>query len=180
MLDRNTAFHFLDKSGLKRNRQIRMIRNIDYPMEYYLAHVSHDVMASPNDTNDSDDEVLARKTELSVCGESLKELSADLVAVAEDTAKEQLIPAELQVVNCFLWIFYISPHAILLYLFSIYSDEINSLKIIYFLLDSGFVRWNGRVILHWLTNDQIYFICLIGNICLPISHRQTMGSLHQL
>ena len=97
MLDRNTAFHFLDKSGLKRNRQIRMIRNIDYPMEYYLAHVSHDVMASPNDTN----EVLARKTELSVCGESLKELSADVVAVAKDTAKEQLIPAELQVVNCF-------------------------------------------------------------------------------
>ena len=102
MVDRNTAFHFLDKSGLKRNRQIRMIRNIDYPMEYYLAHVSHDVMASPNDTNDSDDEVLARKTQLSVCGESLKELSADLVAVAKDTAKEQLIPAELQVVNCFV------------------------------------------------------------------------------
>ena len=101
MVDRNTAFHFLDKSGLKRNRQIRMIRNIDYPMEYYLAHVSHDVMASPNDTNDSDDEVLARKTQLSVCGESLKELSKDVVAVAKDTAKEQLIPAELQVVNCF-------------------------------------------------------------------------------
>ena len=98
MVDRNTAFHFLDKSGLKRNRQIRMIRNIDYPMEYYLAHVSHDVMASPNDTN----EVLVRKTQLSVCGESLKGLSADLVAVAEDIAREQLIPAELQVVNCFL------------------------------------------------------------------------------
>ena len=102
MVDRNTAFHFLDKSGLKRNRQIRMIRNIDYPMEYYLAHVSHDVMASPNDTNDSDDEVLARKTKLSVCGESLKELSADLVAVAKEIARNQLIPAELQVVNCFL------------------------------------------------------------------------------
>ena len=104
MVDRNTAFHFLDKSGLKRNRQIRMIRNIDYPMEYYLAHVSHDVMASPNDTNDSDDEVLDRKTELSVCGESLKdlELVAGLAAVAKDTAKVQLIPAELKVVNCFL------------------------------------------------------------------------------
>ena len=98
MLDRNTAFHFLEESGLKRNRQIRMIRNIDYPMEYYLAHLSHDVMASPNDTN----EVSARKTELSVCGETLKEISADLVAVAEDTAREQLIPAELQVVDCFL------------------------------------------------------------------------------
>ena len=102
MVDRNTAFHFLDKSGLKRNRQIRMIRNIDYPMEYYLAHVSHDVRRSPNHTNDSDDEVLLRKTELSVCGESLKVLSADVVAVAKDTAKEQLIPAELQVVNCFV------------------------------------------------------------------------------
>ncbi|RMX59641.1 hypothetical protein pdam_00010500 [Pocillopora damicornis] len=96
MVDRNTAFHFLDKSGLKRNRQIRMIRNIDYPMEYYLAHVSHDVMASPNDTNDSDDEVLDRKIQLSVCGESLKELSADMVAYAKETAKEQLMPAELQ------------------------------------------------------------------------------------
>ena len=101
MVDRNTAFHFLDKSGLKRNRQIRMIRNIDYPMEYYLAHVSHDVMASPNDTNDFDDEVLARKTELSVCGESLKNVSAEIFAIAKDTAKEQLIPAELQVINCF-------------------------------------------------------------------------------
>ena len=102
MVDRNTAFHFLDKSGLKRNRQIRMIRNIDYPMEYYLAHVSHDGMGSPNHTNDSDDEVSVRKTKLSVCGESLRELSPDLVGVAKDTAKEQLIPAELQVVNCFL------------------------------------------------------------------------------
>ena len=30
MVDRNTVFHFLDISGLKRNRQIRMIRNIDF------------------------------------------------------------------------------------------------------------------------------------------------------
>ena len=102
MVDRNTAFHFLDKSGLKRNRQIRMIRNIDYPMEYYLAHVSREVMGSPNDTNNFDDEVLDRKNQLSICGESLKELSPDVVAVAKDTAKEQLIPAELQVVNCFV------------------------------------------------------------------------------
>ena len=102
MVDRNTAFHFLDKSGLKRNRQIRMIRNIDYPMEYYLAHVSREVMGSPNNTNNFDDEVLDRKTQLSICGESLKELSPDVVAVAKDTAKEQLIPAELQVVNCFV------------------------------------------------------------------------------
>ena len=109
MVDRNTAFHFLDKSGLKRNRQIRMIRNIDYPMEYYLAHVSHDVMASPNDTNDSNNEVLARKTELSVCGERLKRASADFVAVAKDTAKEQLIPAELQVFCCEFSIFHHAP-----------------------------------------------------------------------
>ena len=67
-----------------------MIRNIDYPMEYYLAHVSHDVMGSPNHTNDSDDEVLVRKTELSVCGESLRELSADLVGVAKKLPKSNL------------------------------------------------------------------------------------------
>ena len=99
MVDRNTAFHFLDKSGLKRNRQIRMIRNIDYPMEYYLAHVSHGVIPP---LMDSDDEVLTRKFELSVCGESLKELSAEIVDIAKNTAKGQLIPAELQVVNSFL------------------------------------------------------------------------------
>ena len=180
MVDRNTAFHFLDKSGLKRNRQIRMIRYIDYPMEYYLAHVSHDVMASSNDTNDSDDEVLARRTELSVCGKSLKELSADLFAVAKDIAEKQLIPAELQVVNCFLWIFYSSPRTILLFMFSIYFDAISSLKIICFFSDSGFVRWNGRVILHRLTKDQIYIISLIGNTHLPNDHRQTLGGLHQL
>ncbi|XP_022789752.1 uncharacterized protein LOC111329346, partial [Stylophora pistillata] len=100
LVDRNTAFYFLDKSGLKRNRQIRMIRNIDYPMEYYLAHVSREVMpassVSPNDTDESEDDVLQRKNDLSICGESLKALSPDLVAVAKDTAKENLIPAELQ------------------------------------------------------------------------------------
>ncbi|XP_022789720.1 uncharacterized protein LOC111329323 [Stylophora pistillata] len=100
LVDRNTAFYFLDKSGLKRNRQIRMIRNIDYPMEYYLAHVSHEVMpppsGSPNDTDESADDVLQRKKNLSTCGGSLKALSSDLVAVAKDTAKENLIPAELQ------------------------------------------------------------------------------------
>ena len=101
LVDRNTAFYFLDKSGLKRNRQIRMIRNIDYPMEYYLAHVSHEVMpppsGSPNDTDESADDVSKRKRQLSECGEDLKALSSDLVAVAKDTAKENLIPAELQV-----------------------------------------------------------------------------------
>ena len=104
LVDRNTAFHFLDKSGLKRNRQIRMIRNIDYPMEYYLAHLSHEVHVkpapppSPNETDYfPEEEMVDRKAQLSECGDSLKELSPDLVGVAKDTAKEQLIPAELQV-----------------------------------------------------------------------------------
>ncbi|KAJ7386960.1 hypothetical protein OS493_003922 [Desmophyllum pertusum] len=101
LVDRNTAFHFLDKSGLKRNRQIRLIRNIDYPMDYYLAHVSMPLdptpPLSPNETvDDSDTELAQRKMHLAQCGPNLKELSVDLLGVAKDTAKEQLIPAELQ------------------------------------------------------------------------------------
>ena len=101
LLDRNTAYHFLDKSGLRRNRQIRLIRNIEYPLDYYLAHLSKGVFStpamSPNDTNDSDTELMQRKMELAECGSILKELSADLVSVAKTTAVEQLIPAELEV-----------------------------------------------------------------------------------
>ena len=101
LVDRNTAFHFLDKSGLKRNRQIRLIRNIDYPLDYYLAHVSKGILPtpsmSPNDTDDSDTELAERKAQLADCGPMLKELSVDLVAVSKSTAEEQLIPAELQV-----------------------------------------------------------------------------------
>ena len=97
LVDRNTAFHFLDKSGLKRNRQIRLIRNIDYPLDYYLAHLSKGVFPtpamSPNDTDDSDTELIQRKMELADCGPILKELSSDLVGVAKTTAEEQLIPA---------------------------------------------------------------------------------------
>ena len=104
LVDRNTAFHFLDKSGLKRNRQIRLIRNIEYPMDYYLAHVTNGVpptqSMSPNDTDDSDTELVERKTQLAECGPFLKELSVDLVGVAKTTAEEQLIPAELQVNLC--------------------------------------------------------------------------------
>ncbi|KAL9981408.1 hypothetical protein ACROYT_G010109 [Oculina patagonica] len=100
LVDRNTAFHFLDKSGLKRNRQIRLIRNIDYPLDYFLAHVSKGVLPtpsmSPNDTDDSDTELAGRKAQLAECGPMLKELSVDLVAVSKSTAEEQLIPAELQ------------------------------------------------------------------------------------
>ena len=99
-LDHNTAVYFLDKFGSKQSRQIRMIRNIDYPMEYYLAHVSHDVTPlptrSPNETNYSEEQRFKRKQELSRCGKNLKELSVDLVAVAKETAKEQLIPAEVR------------------------------------------------------------------------------------
>ena len=101
LVDRNTAFHFLDKSGLKRDRQIRLIRNIEYPLDYYLAHVTKGVppiqSMSPNDTDDSDTELVERKTQLAECGPELKELSVDLVGVTKITAEEQLIPAELQV-----------------------------------------------------------------------------------
>ena len=94
-LDHNTAVYFLDKFGSKQSRKIQKIRNIDYPMEYYLAHVSHDVpplpTRSPNETNYSEEQRFKRKQELSRCGKNLKELSTDLVAVAKETAKEQLL-----------------------------------------------------------------------------------------
>ena len=43
LVDQNKAFYFLDKADLKRDRQIRVIRNIEYPLDYYLAHVSRGV-----------------------------------------------------------------------------------------------------------------------------------------
>ena len=106
LLDHNTALYFLDKFGSKQSRQIRMIRNIDYPMEY-LGHVSHDVTPlatrSPNETSYSEEQRFKRKQELSRCGKNLKELSTDLVAVAKETVKEQLIPAEVRLrANVFL------------------------------------------------------------------------------
>ena len=42
LVDRITAFHFLDKSGLKKNRQIHLTRNIDYPMDYFMAFIKRD------------------------------------------------------------------------------------------------------------------------------------------
>ena len=42
LVDRITAFHFLDKSGLKKNKQIRLIRNIDYPMDSFMAFIKRD------------------------------------------------------------------------------------------------------------------------------------------
>ena len=83
LVDRNTAFHFLDKSGLKRNRQIRLIRNIDYPMDYFLAFTKRD--SSP--------------LEIAECGPTLKELTADLVSITKSAAQERLIPAQMQVNN---------------------------------------------------------------------------------
>ena len=103
LLDRNTAFHFLEESGLKRNRQIRLIRNINYPLDYYLAHVSNGILPtpsmSPNDTDDSDTELAERKAQLADCGPMLKGLSVNLIAVSKSTAEELLIPTELQVLN---------------------------------------------------------------------------------
>jgi len=101
LVDRNTAFHFLDKSGLKRNRQIRLIRYIDYPMYYYLAHVSKGVVPnpslSPNGKNNSDTELVQRKKKIAECGPKLKDASTELVSASKETARNQLIPAELQV-----------------------------------------------------------------------------------
>ena len=42
LVDRNTAFHLLDKSGLKKNKQIRLIRHIDYTMDYFIAFIKRD------------------------------------------------------------------------------------------------------------------------------------------
>ena len=110
LVDRNTAFHLLesllDKSELKlRNRQFRLIRDIEYPLEYYLAHVYDNGVPptqsmSPTDKDDSDTELVERKMELAECGPLMKELSVDLVSVAKTTAEEKLIPAELQVNLC--------------------------------------------------------------------------------
>lgn len=107
LVDRNTAFHFLDKSGLKRNRQVRLIRQIDYPMYYYLAHVNKGVLPnpspSPNVTNNSDTELVQRKKQIAECGPKLKEASTDLVSGSKETARNQLIPAELQVIFFYKW-----------------------------------------------------------------------------
>ncbi|KAJ7318655.1 hypothetical protein OS493_037512 [Desmophyllum pertusum] len=57
LVDRNTAYHFLDKSGLKGNRQFRLIRNIDYPMDYFLAHVNREVVPTTSTTADMLDQM---------------------------------------------------------------------------------------------------------------------------
>ena len=100
LVDRNTAFHFLDKSGLKRNRQIRLIRNIDYPMDYFLAFTKRD-------------------SSIAECGPTLKELTGDLVSVAKSTAQERLIPAQLQV------IYFLSLLLLLFAFFSVETDQVD-------------------------------------------------------
>ena len=104
LVDRNTAFHFLDKSGLKRNRQIRLIRYIDYPLDYYMVHVRREsedldkpsVQLNLNETEDMglDGDP---KEKVAACGPMLKDLSADLVGASKQSAQDQLIPAGLQV-----------------------------------------------------------------------------------
>ena len=93
LVDRKTAFYFLDKSGLRKNRQIRMIRNIDYPMDYYLVHV---YTAPVNVTNDTDPEIVKRKKVVE-CGPALKEYSTELRGESLK-ASCGLMPVELQVV----------------------------------------------------------------------------------
>ena len=102
LVDRNTAFHFLEK--LKRNRQIRLIRYIDYPLDYYMVHVHRksedlDKPSVPLNLNDTEDNGFDDdpREKVAACGPVLKELSADLVGASKQSAQEQLIPAELQV-----------------------------------------------------------------------------------
>ena len=77
MVDRNTAFYFLDKNETGR-------------FEWFVTSIIQWNIAWLTWVNDSDDEVLE------------------------------------EVVNSFLWILYISPRNILLFMSDIYSDAINS------------------------------------------------------
>ena len=70
-----------------------MIRNIYYPMDYYLVHV---YTAPVNVTNDNDPEIVKRKKVVE-CGPALKEYSKEL-GVESLKASGDLIPVELQVV----------------------------------------------------------------------------------
>ena len=93
LVDRKTASYFLDKSGLRKNRQIRMIRNIHYPMDYYLVHV---YKGPVNVTNATDPEIVKRKKVVE-CVPALKKFSTILRGESLK-ASADLIPAELQVV----------------------------------------------------------------------------------
>ena len=93
LVDRKTASYFLDKSGLRKNRQIRMIRNIHYPMDYYLVHV---YKGPVNVANATDPEIVKRKKVVE-CGPALKKFST-IFRGESLKASADLIPAELQVV----------------------------------------------------------------------------------
>lgn len=120
LVDQNTAFHFLADSRLKRNRQIRLIKNIDYPMDYFMVHVDrtsdpgaaktseeemHEMFMTDNgnDTDLHEEEVDEEepggdpRTELALCGPMLKELSQDIVGASKQSAMEQVIRAPVQV-----------------------------------------------------------------------------------
>ncbi|XP_066018611.1 uncharacterized protein [Pocillopora verrucosa] len=96
LVDRKTASYFLDKSGLRKNRQIRMIRNIHYPMDYYLVHV---YKGPVNVTNATDPEIVKRKKVVE-CGPALKKFSTILRGESLK-ASADLIPAELQTAALF-------------------------------------------------------------------------------
>ncbi|XP_029195323.2 uncharacterized protein LOC114960956 isoform X1 [Acropora millepora] len=116
LVDQDTAFHFLADSRLKRNRQIRLIKNIDYPMDYFMVHVSrtsdpgaaktseeemHEIFMTDNgnDTNLHEEEEEPGgdpRTELALCGPLLKELSQDIVGASKQSAMEQVIRAPVQ------------------------------------------------------------------------------------
>ncbi|XP_044173661.1 uncharacterized protein LOC114960956 isoform X2 [Acropora millepora] len=103
-------------SRLKRNRQIRLIKNIDYPMDYFMVHVSrtsdpgaaktseeemHEIFMTDNgnDTNLHEEEEEPGgdpRTELALCGPLLKELSQDIVGASKQSAMEQVIRAPVQ------------------------------------------------------------------------------------
>ena len=117
LVDQNTAFHFLDKYGLKKNRDIRLIREIDFPMDYYMVHVDRETGNSSleggmDDMDDMGDmqgndtvavpesgasDLKEQRRKIASCATMLKELSSDLVGASKATAQEQVIPAELQV-----------------------------------------------------------------------------------
>ena len=127
LVDRDSAFDFLSGSKLKRNRQIRLIRNIEYPMDYFLVHVdrssnavstSEDEMSEmtmPQTLKDTelkqeDEDVIEEKefpsdeyhrSQIASCGPLLKELSQDIVGATKNSALEQVIPAALQVKHLF-------------------------------------------------------------------------------
>ncbi|XP_015768022.1 PREDICTED: uncharacterized protein LOC107346287 isoform X3 [Acropora digitifera] len=116
LVDQNTVFHFLADSRLKRNRQIRLIKNIDYPMEYFMVHVSrtsdpgaaktsdeemHEMFMTDNgndtDLHEEEEEPGGDpRTELASCGPMLKELSQDIVGASKQSAMEQVITAPVQ------------------------------------------------------------------------------------